>query len=65
MNQSPTGVYPLTSALFAVPGTSLLILRRIEPLRLIPVLVFVALASFCLIIFNGNGALLQWAPAKH
>lgn len=33
-------------------GQPLLILKRAEPLRLIPVLVFVALASFCLIIFN-------------
>lgn len=44
------------SAVFVAPGTSPLILQPIEPLWLIPVSVFVALASFRPIIWNGTGS---------
>lgn len=43
-------------------GRPLLILKPSEPLQLIPVLVFVALASFCLIIFSQTSSVTF--PAK-
>lgn len=61
-SRSPAAPINLPQLYLRYLGRPLLILKPSEPLRLIPVLVFVALASFRLIIFRETSSVAF--PAK-